>query len=71
MEESKSWLELKPSGIKFDLRGTPTHSCVCGSDLFKIFASFEDGEVSFYILDAECADCGSYITLPTPMDVIY
>lgn len=52
-----------------DLRG---HSigdiCVCGSELFTAIVSFEYGEIIFYFLDGECVDCGSLVTLPTPID---
>jgi len=66
-EESKSWLELEPEGPQFDLRGMgPVHECICGSDLFKVICSFEDGELTFYLLEAECALCGSWLEVPTP-----
>ena len=52
-----------------DLRG---HSigdiCVCGSELFTAIVAFEHGEICFYFLDGECVDCGSLVTLPTPID---
>jgi hypothetical protein len=54
-----------------DLRGVPTAGCPsCGSELFKIVAAFdEDYEVCYYFLDAECWECGSLITAPTPLDL--
>jgi len=38
--------------------------CICGSDLFHMIGSFEDGELIFYFLDGECVNCGSLVTLP-------
>jgi hypothetical protein len=29
---------------------------------------FEDGEISLYMLDMECALCGTLATAPTPID---
>ena len=51
-----------------DMRGTPTHLCVCGSNLWNIKAMFEDYEISMYFLDMECALCGSWATAPTLVD---
>jgi len=61
----QSWLTPRPA--RDDWRGFgPTHACPCGSTLFHMLASFEDGEVSFYSLDGQCAECGSVVTLPYP-----
>lgn len=49
-----------------DLRGEPTEVCVCGCDIFVMLGGFVDGEMAFYFVDAECASCGSMVTLPTP-----
>jgi hypothetical protein len=54
-----------------DLRGTPTHACVCGSLLFSVKCMFEDGDISLWFTDAECALCGSLVTVPTPVDEGY
>lgn len=51
-----------------DLRGTPTHQCICGSNVFYLPVSFEDYEISTYMLDMQCANCGSMATAPTPVD---
>lgn len=51
-----------------DLRGTPTHLCVCGSDVFDLRVTFDDYEISTYLLDMQCANCGSLATAPTPLD---
>lgn len=50
-----------------DLRGQPIGDvCVCGCEVFVMLGGFVDGEIAFYFLDAECASCGSMVTLPTP-----
>jgi len=51
-----------------DLRGTPTHECVCGSRIFFIRAVFDDYEIATYFLEMQCAECGSLATAPTPLD---
>lgn len=52
-----------------DQRGIPTNSClVCGSQVFTIQATFEDYELVGYYLDAQCAECGSPLTAPCPVD---
>jgi hypothetical protein len=54
-----------------DLRGNSIGDiCLCGSRLFTAVVAFEAGEIVFYFLDGECVDCGSLVTLPTPMDDI-
>lgn len=53
---------------KPDYRGLPTHACPCGSALLKVSCVFEEGEVVFYLLDAECHECGALLTAPTPID---
>lgn len=52
-----------------DLRGVPTHLCVCGSQLFYVKAVFDNYEIASYMLDMECAACGSLATAPTPLDI--
>lgn len=51
-----------------DLRGTPTHACVCGSIVWNIRAVFDNYEIATYFLDMECVECGSLATAPTPLD---
>jgi hypothetical protein len=51
-----------------DLRGTPTHVCVCGSNQFMVRAIFDDYEIATYFLDMICVNCGSLATAPTPVD---
>lgn len=51
-----------------DLRGTPTHECICGSKIFNVPVAFENYEISTYFLDMQCVECGSIYTAPTPLD---
>jgi hypothetical protein len=51
-----------------DLRGTPTHTCPCGSEVWLLKVTFADYEISNYFLDMECFKCGSLATAPTPID---
>ena len=75
--QNKIILYLKRKRIKqqpsrsLDLRGTPTHACLCGSLLFSVKCMFEDSEISLYFTDAECALCGALVTVPTPVDENY
>lgn len=57
--------------VKPDYRGLPTHACPCGCEMMKISCVFMDGEVAFYLLDAECYECGALLTAPTPIDDDY
>ena len=54
-----------------DLRGTPTHACICGSLLFSVKCMFEDNDISLWFTDAQCALCGALVTVPTPVDEDY
>ena len=57
--------------MKMDARGIPTCSCPqCGSVYFKAVIQFDplDYEIGLYFLDGECKDCGTLVTLPTPID---
>lgn len=68
---SKDMLEENEDDLymdSMDLRGTPTHECICGSRVFHLPVSFEDYEISTYLLDMQCANCGSMATAPTPLD---
>jgi hypothetical protein len=51
-----------------DLRGTPTHTCTCGSQVWYVKAAFENYEIATYFLDMICADCGNLATAPTILD---
>ena len=51
-----------------DMRGTPTHVCVCGCNVWKILAIFENYEISTYFLEMECVKCGTWATAPTVVD---
>lgn len=44
------------------------HECVCGSDMWKVVVTFEDYEISSYLLDMECFWCGARAKAPTPID---
>ena len=60
---------LKDSRI--DLRSLgPIHVCSCGSRLFKVGCMFEDGDISMWFVNAECAECDALVTVPTPVDAI-
>lgn len=53
-----------------EMRGIPTPECpFCGSNVLVVKAVFdEDYELSLYLLDCECAECGALLTAPTPLD---
>ena len=51
-----------------DLRGTPTHVCPCGSQVWLVKVVFSEYEIASYFLDMECLICGSLATAPTPID---
>jgi hypothetical protein len=70
VDESKDILSLRPETYEnsMDLRGTPTHICPCGSQIWNLKVIFEDFEIGTYFLDMECVSCGSVATAPTPVD---
>ena len=52
-----------------DQRGIPTHECLnCGSNIFNIRAVFEDYTIVTWFLEGTCAECGSPVTVPCPVD---
>lgn len=53
-----------------DLRGTPTHECVCGANIWNVKVIFQESQIATYFLDMECVSCGSLATAPTPADNI-
>jgi hypothetical protein len=63
-------LDLRPESYdkSIDLRGTPTHLCPCGSQIWNLKVIFENFEIATYFLDMECVSCGSVATAPTPVD---
>jgi hypothetical protein len=63
-------LKLRPESYdnSIDLRGTPTHLCPCGSNIWNLKVIFDDFEIATYFLDMECVNCGSVATAPTPVD---
>jgi hypothetical protein len=60
--------EEEPEPTALDLRGTPTHTCVCGSNIWYVKTVFENYEISTYFLDMLCASCGNIATAPTLVD---
>lgn len=66
--DKEDLLEDEEQAAPFDLRGTPTHECLCGSNQFYVRASFENYELAQYFLDMQCVSCGSLATAPTPVD---
>ena len=71
-EEARQEQEQNGVGLDYknsmDLRGTPTHECICGCNIFNVKAIFDNFEIATYFLDMECAQCGSVATAPTPLD---
>lgn len=51
---------------KVDLRGPATHECICGSNIWQLYVTFEDDQIAMYDLNMTCADCGSLATAPYP-----
>jgi hypothetical protein len=68
LEEPQDFYDPPTYENAVDLRGTPTHICICGCSIWNLKASFEDYQISTYFLDMECANCGSLATAPTPVD---
>ena len=69
-EEMGDIIHLRPQNYDhaMDVRGTPTHICPCGCNIFNVKAIFDNFELATYFLDMECANCGSLATAPTPVD---
>jgi len=68
VESSPNYIAPIDYDNAMDLRGTPTHTCPCGSQVWMLKATFTDYEISNYFLDMECFNCGSLATAPTPID---
>lgn len=70
-DEMQDINSLRPSDYSnaMDLRGTPTHVCPCGCNIWNVKVVFEDFQIATYFLDMECAQCGSLATAPTPIDL--
>lgn len=52
-------------------RGIPTATCPeCNFDLIKVAVKIDpsDYELGIYMLDGECAKCGTLVTVATPLD---
>lgn len=59
--------------LPLDARGIPTTCCPnCASNVLQVRAIFDEGtyEISMYMLNAECAKCGTLVTAPTPEDLV-
>lgn len=69
-DDMKNIINLRPDNYDnaMDLRGTPTHVCPCGCNVFNVKVIFNNYEIGTYFLDMECANCGSLATAPTPVD---
>lgn len=53
-----------------DYRGLSTLECPCGGDFFILCAKYdpETRLPGLIILDGRCANCGAWVSLPTPLD---
>lgn len=51
-----------------DYTGIPTHECICGCNVFKIVAWFEDYEMVGHSLTGYCYGCGAKLTVPCEVD---
>jgi hypothetical protein len=69
----KSIREMKPDYTgNMDYENEICHDCPkCESNLWNLKVSFEDYEISQYLLPMECAICGSYALAPTLVDKPY
>lgn len=60
--------ELPPK-FGADLRSLgPLHRCTCGCTVFNIMATFSQYEISWYMLDGTCTNCGNLVIVPCPID---
>jgi hypothetical protein len=59
--------------MQINARGIPTTCCpMCGTNIFKILVTFDENyDIEQYLLNAECAECGTLLTAPTPLDKEY
>ena len=62
--------QLKPDYTgNMDYEHEICHECPkCESNLWNVKVSFDDYEIASYLLQMECAICGTYATAPTPLD---
>ncbi len=50
-------------------QGIPTNMCFnCESTWFNMKVSMSEGEVVAFLLDATCMNCGSAVTIATPLE---
>ena len=58
--------------MSIDLRGLPTHVCICGSTMWNVKVMFEDYEIAMYLLDMEwlvLIEVISFISRPISLSV--
>jgi len=66
---SKPWVYYDTDRTaSMDFRPSILHQCACGSTMWRLVVEFEDYEISGYMLDMECLECGSLAIAPTPID---
>jgi hypothetical protein len=69
LKRRKAPLDTLPEPFGTDLRAFgPVHVCPCGSQVFNVMAAFDDYELVWYFLDANCVNCGNLIRVPCPVD---
>lgn len=55
-------------GTGVDMGDTIMHTCLCGSDMWRLIVSFDDFEIASYSTDMECVECETRAKAPTPID---
>jgi hypothetical protein len=48
--------------------GVVTHTCICGSNEWKVVVSFDDYEIATVSTEMYCRWCGAKAVTPTPLD---
>lgn len=60
---------IEPNKNLINQRGIPSNECInCGSNMQIVRAIFQDYELVMWFTDSFCANCGSPMTTPTPVD---
>lgn len=54
--------------LAMNLRGMPAHECICGCNVMWARVVFHENSIAMWFLDVKCAECGSLLTAPTPVD---
>ena len=67
---AQSFRTLKPDYTgTMDHENEIHHECPkCESNLWNVKVQFDDYEIASYLLEMECAICGTYALAPTPLD---